>query len=44
MYGPQNIAFINAQQAEQTYQYKNIKETQYRTVPDTAFVTLARRI
>ena len=26
MHGPENVKFVNAQQAKQIYQYKNIKE------------------
>ena len=31
MHGPYNIKFINAQQAKQTYKYKNIKEKLYNS-------------
>jgi hypothetical protein len=31
MHGPQNVKFVNAQQANQIYLYKNIKEKRYKT-------------
>lgn len=31
MQGPQNMKFINAQQAKQIYRYKKIKEKLYKT-------------
>jgi hypothetical protein len=30
MHGPLNVKFINAKQAKETYQYKNIKRKLYR--------------
>ena len=30
MHSPYNVKFINAQQAKQTYKYKNIKEKLYK--------------
>lgn len=31
MHGPENVKFINAQQAKQIYQYMNIKGKPYKT-------------
>jgi len=30
-HGPENVKFINAQQAKQTYQYVNVKGKPYKT-------------
>jgi len=31
MDGPQNVKFINAKQAKETYQYRNTKEKMYKS-------------
>jgi hypothetical protein len=31
MHGPENVKFVNAQQAKQIHQYNNIKEKLYKT-------------
>ena len=42
MHGPLNVEFINAQQAKETYQYKNTKEKLYETNAAVRYNRLCR--
>jgi hypothetical protein len=44
MYGMENIKFVNAQQAKQTYLLKNIKEMLYKTNASIWYDKICRKL